>query len=107
VPFASKGGSIVSEPSYPIALKADIEHGADYITTAPGGKYVKLEVHGIARDTLTGGLLRIRYTGRIPTTGPAGKVLRGEAGAGTTPFGEACESLLLSLSFFLSLSACG
>lgn len=95
MPFESTGGSIVSEPGYPIRLDAAIEHGADYIRTAADGRHVQLEVHAVARDTVTKGLVRFRYTGRISTTGPAGKVLRGEVGAATTDFGEACEFLLL------------
>ncbi|KAK4129551.1 hypothetical protein N657DRAFT_677152 [Parathielavia appendiculata] len=89
VPFLSTGGSIVSEPSYPIKLKAALEHGADYIKLAPDGKHVRLDVQSLARDANTGKLLRFMYCGKISTTGPAGRVLRGEEGAGTTSFGEA------------------
>ncbi|GAB1310372.1 hypothetical protein MFIFM68171_00582 [Madurella fahalii] len=89
VPFSSTGGTIVSEPSYPIKLNAAIEHGADYITAAPDGRSVHLDVNATARDPAANGLIRIKYTGKISTTGPAGKVLRGEAGAATTDFGEA------------------
>ncbi|KAL2154873.1 hypothetical protein VTH82DRAFT_3549 [Thermothelomyces myriococcoides] len=89
VPFRSTGGTIVSEPSYPIRLDAAIEHGADYIKTAPDGRHVRLDVQSTARDAVTGSLLRFTYRGKIATTGPAGRVLRGEEGAGTTDFGEA------------------
>lgn len=98
VPLSSTGSTIVSEPSYPIKLNAAIEHGADYITAAPSGRYVHLDVNAAARDSATNGLIRFKYTGKISTTGPAGKVLRGEAGAATTDFGEACEFPLPILS---------
>ncbi|KAK3906696.1 hypothetical protein C8A05DRAFT_29448 [Staphylotrichum tortipilum] len=88
VPFTT-GGSIISHPSYPIQLDAAIEHGADYITLAPDGAHVRLDVQSAARDKVTGGVVRFSYTGKIGVTGPAGKVLKGEAGAATTGFGEA------------------
>ncbi|KAL2271146.1 hypothetical protein VTJ83DRAFT_517 [Remersonia thermophila] len=87
VPFAT-GGSIVSEPSYPVKLDAEIEHGADYIKLDPNGRHVRLDVDSAARDRTTGARLRFRYTGKVATTGAAGRLLRGEA-VGTTDFGEA------------------
>lgn len=92
-PFLSAGGSIVSDPSYPIQVDAALEHGADYITLSRDGRYVKLDVQSLARDARTGGLLRFTYTGKVAMGGAAGKVLRGEAGAATTGFGDACEFL--------------
>ncbi|KAL2199204.1 hypothetical protein P885DRAFT_75619 [Corynascus similis CBS 632.67] len=95
VPFLSAGGTIISEPSYPIQLNAAIEHGADYIKAGPDGpdgsssRHVRLDVQSLARDATTGALLRFIYRGKIATTGDAGRVLRGEEGAGTTAFGEA------------------
>ncbi|KAG7293097.1 hypothetical protein NEMBOFW57_003143 [Staphylotrichum longicolle] len=88
-PFLSSGGSIVSDPSYPIQVDAALEHGADYITLSRDGRYVKLDVQSLARDARTGGLLRFTYTGKVAMGGAAGKVLRGEAGAATTGFGDA------------------
>ncbi|KAL1839166.1 hypothetical protein VTJ49DRAFT_1822 [Mycothermus thermophilus] len=88
VPFTT-GGSIVSEPSYPVKLDAELEHGADYIKPDPNGRHVRLDVDSAARDRTTGARLRFRYTGKVATTGAAGRVLRGEDGAGTTDFGEA------------------
>lgn len=86
------GGTIVSEPGYAVALDAALEHGADYVRTSPDGRYAMLDVHGLARDRRTGAAVRVRYTGRLALTGAAGKVLRGEEGAGTTEFGTACRS---------------
>jgi hypothetical protein len=91
VPFLSEGGTIVSEPSYPIQLNAAITHGADYIKAFPDGRHVRLDVQSTAHDAATGALVRFIYTGKISTLGPAGKVLRGEADAATTPFGDACK----------------
>jgi hypothetical protein len=56
------------------------------------------------RDARSGGLLRLSYRGKIAMGGEAGRVLRGEEGAGTTQFGESCELCFsLSLFFFLFL----
>ncbi|KAH6634344.1 hypothetical protein B0J18DRAFT_453120 [Chaetomium sp. MPI-SDFR-AT-0129] len=88
VPFTA-GGTIVSHPNYPIQLDAAIEHGADYIRAHPSGKHVLLDVQSVARDAKSGSLVRFGYKGKIATGGEAGKVLRGEAGLGETPFGEA------------------
>ncbi|KAK4185965.1 hypothetical protein QBC35DRAFT_287320 [Podospora australis] len=89
VPFIPEVGTIVSEPSYPIQLNASILHGADFITTDPDGKHVRLEVQSLAKDKTTDGLIRFNYKGTVSLEGAAGKVLKGEPGAATTPFGEA------------------
>jgi hypothetical protein len=61
---------------------------------------VRLDVQSMARDAASGALLRFVYRGKIATTGEAGRVLRGEAGAATTGFGEACEFFSFFSSFF-------
>ncbi|KAK4136450.1 hypothetical protein BT67DRAFT_439438 [Trichocladium antarcticum] len=88
-PLLTSGGTIKSEPGYAVALDAALEHGADYIKASPDGTHVRLNVQMLARDTPTGALLRVSYTGKVALGGGAGRVLRGEAGAGTTEFGEA------------------
>ncbi|KAK0667605.1 hypothetical protein QBC41DRAFT_134908 [Cercophora samala] len=89
VPFVPSLGSLISEPSYPIKLNAPILHGADYITTQPDGKTVKLEVQSVAKDAPTGATIRFNYTGTVSLLGAAGKVLKGDPSAATTDFGEA------------------
>ncbi|KAK3300320.1 uncharacterized protein B0H64DRAFT_12398 [Chaetomium fimeti] len=89
VPLASTGGSIVSEPSYPIQLRAAIEHGGDFIRVSADGTQARLDVQSLARDAVTGALVRFTYRGKVDTTGAMGRVLRGEEGAGTTGFGDA------------------
>ncbi|KAK4199116.1 hypothetical protein QBC40DRAFT_282537 [Triangularia verruculosa] len=89
VPFIPSAGSIVSESSYPIQVNAPILHGADYITTSPDAKTVKLEVQSIAKDSATGARIRFNYTGTVALLGAAGKVLKGDPSAATTGFGEA------------------
>jgi hypothetical protein len=64
-------------------------HGADYIKVDPDGKHARLDVQSVLKDKATGGLIRYNYTGTITLAGPAGKVLRGDADAKTTGFGEA------------------
>lgn len=91
IPFLATGGSIVSEPGYPIALNANIELGADYVTAHPQGRHVRLDVDSTARDAATGALVRFRYTGKVSTLGAMAKAVRGDADAATTGFGEACE----------------
>ncbi|KAH6650818.1 hypothetical protein F5144DRAFT_608693 [Chaetomium tenue] len=89
VPFVSTGGSIVSEPNYPVQIRAAIEHGGDFIRVTADGTQARLDVQGLARDAATGALLRLKYTGKVDLTGEVGVVLRGEEGAGTTGFGDA------------------
>lgn len=55
------------------------------------GAQARLDVQGLARDGATGALVRLKYTGKVDLTGPIGVILRGEEGAGTTGFGDACE----------------
>ncbi|KAK4031811.1 hypothetical protein C8A01DRAFT_41740 [Parachaetomium inaequale] len=87
--FVPSASTIISEPSYPLQIDATVEHGADYIKLAADGGHVRLDVQSMARDARSGGLLRFSYRGKIATGGEAGRVLRGEEGAGTTGFGEA------------------
>jgi hypothetical protein len=61
---------------------------------------VRLDVQSMARDAASGALVRFVYRGKIATTGEAGRVLRGEAGAATTGFGEACELFYFIFYFF-------
>ncbi|KAK4447569.1 hypothetical protein QBC34DRAFT_131427 [Podospora aff. communis PSN243] len=82
------GGSVKSEPDYPIKLDAKFVHGADYIKIDPDNKHARLEVQSLLRDEITGGLVRFNYTGTVSLAGGMGKVLRGEADAATTGFGD-------------------
>lgn len=83
------GGSVTTEPSYPLKLDAKFVHGADFIKFDPTGKHVRLEVQSLLRDEITGGFVRFNYMGTVSTEGAMGKVLRGEPDAATTGFGDA------------------
>ncbi|KAK3337016.1 hypothetical protein B0T19DRAFT_437708 [Cercophora scortea] len=89
VSFVPNSGFIRSEPGYSIPLDAVFLHGADFIKADPDGSHVRLEVQSVAQDSHDDALVRFNYTGTIGMGGPAGKVLRGEADAATTGFGEA------------------
>ncbi|KAK0748250.1 hypothetical protein B0T21DRAFT_343929 [Apiosordaria backusii] len=89
VPIIPNISTITSEPSYPLQLNGTLLHGADFITTSPDAKAVKLEVHSIARDTKTNANIRLSYTGTVSLLGAAGKVLKGDPSAATTGFGDA------------------
>ncbi|KAI3400261.1 hypothetical protein diail_3642 [Diaporthe ilicicola] len=80
--------AISPEQGYPTALKGTWVHGSDYIKTDPDGKFSRLEVDSLVKDTATGGLVRYRYTGVVDMSSPAGKVLRGDSDAATTDFGD-------------------
>jgi hypothetical protein len=92
----------VSEPSYPIQVRAAIEHGGDFIRVSADGARARLDVQGLARDSATGALLRLKYSGKVDLTGPIGVILRGEAGAATTGFGDACELFIVFVLFCLN-----
>jgi len=79
-----------SEPGYPIQLDAVFAHGGDYIRVDPDGKRVRLEVSSLLKDK-SGAFVRFDYSGVVPLTGPAGKVLGGAADAKTTEQGEICK----------------
>lgn len=83
--------ALSSEPGYPTALKGAWVHGSDYIKTDQDGGFSRLEVDSLFKDTATGGLVRYRYTGVVDMSGAAGKVLRDDADAATTEFGDICE----------------
>ncbi|KAH8885069.1 hypothetical protein GQ53DRAFT_751364 [Thozetella sp. PMI_491] len=93
VPFKTDSGFLRSEPDYPIKLDAVFTQGADYIKADPDGKHVRLEVQSIAKDK-SGGWVRFNYTGIIATETPNGKVLRGDADAKTTDFGNAFTQIV-------------
>lgn len=89
--FIAGQEALSSEAGYPTPLKATWVHGSDYIKTDADGGHSRLEVDSLVKDTATGGLVRYRYTGVVDMSGPAGKVLRGDADAATTDFGHVCE----------------
>lgn len=76
-----------------MSLDAEYIHGADYLRLDPSGKHMRLEVSSLLKDKRSGDTLRFDYTGTIDMALAAGKVLRGEADAATTEFGEICERL--------------
>jgi len=82
------GGSVKSEPGYPLKLDAKFVHGADFIKFDPNGKYARLEVQSLLKDEATGGLVRLNYNGNVSLAGGMGKVLRGDSDAATTEFGD-------------------
>lgn len=91
VSFIAGQEAITSEAGYSTSLKGTWVHGSDYIKTDADGGKSRLEVDSLVKDTATGGLVRYRYTGVVDMSGPAGKVLRGDADAATTEFGDICE----------------
>lgn len=94
VSFVAGQEALTSEAGYPTSLKGTWVHGSDYIKTDADGAKSRLEVDSLVKDTATGGLVRYRYTGVVDMSGAAGKVLRDDAGAATTDFGEICEYAL-------------
>lgn len=61
-------------------------HGADYIKVDKDGKCARLEVQSTLKAAE--GALRYNYTGTVDLTSPGGKIIRGEADAATTDFGN-------------------
>lgn len=97
-------GSLRSEPGYPISVDAVFVSGADFIRGDPSGTHVRLQVDALLRDGPTGAPIRLAYTGTIKTAGTgAGKVFAGAEDAGTTGFGDGCESFSFSFFFFSGL----
>ncbi|KAM0244603.1 hypothetical protein ACHAP5_006067 [Fusarium lateritium] len=88
IPFIPDVGTLVSEPGYEPPLKATFIHGSDFLRRDPDGQWVKLEVTSVARDT-SGAMLRFSYNGVVDMKGDEGKVIRGDANATTTGFGNA------------------
>ncbi|PNY20645.1 Uncharacterized protein TCAP_07339 [Tolypocladium capitatum] len=89
IPFLPTSGRLVSEPSYPYALRATFVHGSDYLRRDPDGRHVRLDVRSVARDDGSGALLKFSYNGVVDVTGDAGKVIAGDRNASTTGFGSA------------------
>lgn len=89
VPFIPNTGHLRSEPGYEATVNIDavFDHGVDFIKADPDGKHVRLDVQSLAKDKISGGLVRLNYTGTIDMASTNGKVLRGDADAATTDFG--------------------
>src|SRR6478735_7657095 len=96
IPFHSYSGSLTSTPGYPHRLNARFIQGSDYLRLDPDGRNVRLDVRSTAQDMDTGALLTFSYNGIVDITGAEGMVIRGEADAHTTGFGNACKFCLLS-----------
>lgn len=103
IPFLDNRGSLVSEPTYPYAVRATFLHGSDYLRRDQDGQHVRLEVTSTARDEDNHSLVRFSYTGIVAMDGEEGKVIRGDANATTTGFGNACMYTLWKMSLSLSM----
>jgi hypothetical protein len=90
IPFVHNDGTLISEPGYELSIDAKFIHGSDFLRRDPDGQWVKLEVTSVARDT-SGAIMRFSYNGVVDMAGDEGKVIRGDANATTTGFGNACE----------------
>ncbi|KAF4964153.1 hypothetical protein FSARC_7903 [Fusarium sarcochroum] len=90
IPFLPNEGTLISEPGYEPPLEATFIHGSDFLRRDPDGQWVKLEVSSVARDT-SGAVLRFNYNGVVDMAGDEGRVIRGDANATTTGFGNACS----------------
>ncbi|KIH94933.1 hypothetical protein SPBR_03856 [Sporothrix brasiliensis 5110] len=83
------GGSLVSEPGYPVAVDAQFVHGADYIRPEDDGKRLRLNVNSVLKQKGSDdALLNYTYTGLIEITDEIAKVLSGAPGAASTPQGQ-------------------
>lgn len=83
------GGSVKSEPGFGTAVDAVFEgQGHDWIHTDPDGKRIRLNAHGVVKDSKTSGLIYINYSGIVDLTEGVVKVLSGAADAKTTDFGN-------------------
>ncbi|CAG7561676.1 unnamed protein product [Fusarium equiseti] len=88
IPFVPNAGTLISEPGYEPSIDAKFIHGSDFLRRDPDGQWVKLEVTSVAHDT-SGAMMRFSYNGVVYTEGDEGKVIRGDANATTTGFGNA------------------
>ncbi|RGP61136.1 hypothetical protein FSPOR_10121 [Fusarium sporotrichioides] len=88
IPFVHNDGTLISEPGYELSIDAKFIHGSDFLRRDPDGQWVKLEVTSVARDT-SGAIMRFSYNGVVDMAGDEGKVIRGDANATTTGFGNA------------------
>lgn len=89
------GGSLVSEPGYPVKVDAQFVHGADYIRPEVDGKRLRLNVNAILKQKGTDDVfLNYIYTGVIEISGEIAKVLTGAPDAATTSQGNAFTHVL-------------
>ncbi|RQM05743.1 hypothetical protein DH86_00004122, partial [Scytalidium sp. 3C] len=92
VPF--EGGSVKSEPSYPIQIDGTFTHGSDFIRTDPDGKFSRLQVTSVLKDK-SGACLSYGYTGIITMNEAIMKVFSGAPDAKTTEFGNIAAHVYL------------
>ncbi|KAJ4137668.1 hypothetical protein NW768_003256 [Fusarium equiseti] len=88
IPFVPNAGTLISEPGYEPSIDAKFIHGSDFLRRDPDGQWAKLEVASVAQDT-SGAMMRFSYNGVVYMEGDEGKVIRGDANATTTGFGNA------------------
>ncbi|KAL1893756.1 hypothetical protein Sste5346_006259 [Sporothrix stenoceras] len=83
------GGSLISEPGYPVKVDAQFVHGADFIRPEVDGKRLRLNVNAVLKQKGSDdAYLNYSYTGLIEITGEIGKVLTGAPDAATTSQGN-------------------
>ncbi|KAI9890707.1 MAG: hypothetical protein M1814_003637 [Vezdaea aestivalis] len=87
------GGSLKSEPDFPIKVDATLMGGYDFIRADPSGKQVRLDVHSVLKD-VSGAHIAFHYSGYIVASPGFLAVAAGDPDAKSTDFGEAftfCE----------------
>ncbi|KAF5006138.1 hypothetical protein FDECE_7476 [Fusarium decemcellulare] len=89
IPFVPKMGTLVSEPGYEPPLEAAFVQGSDFLRRDPDGQRVRLDVSSVAHDASSGAMVRFSYNGVVGLMGDEGRVIRGDANATTTGFGNA------------------
>ncbi|KAF4461354.1 hypothetical protein FALBO_11844 [Fusarium albosuccineum] len=94
IPFVPKMGTLVSEPGYEPPLEAAFVQGSDFLRRDPDGQRVRLDVSSVAHDTSSGAMVRFSYNGVVGLMGDEGRVIRGDANATTTGFGNACRFIV-------------
>ena len=86
------GGTVKSEPGFSPAINAEfVGTGNDYIHNDPSGKHMRLNAHGVVKDSESGAMVYLNYSGVVDITPEVGAILQGHQDAKSTDFGNSCE----------------
>ncbi|EJT76129.1 hypothetical protein GGTG_06052 [Gaeumannomyces tritici R3-111a-1] len=96
--FVEGEGSLRSEPGYEVQFDGVFAHGSDYIRPDADGRYARLDVNSLLRDSKSGALLRYGYTGNLALIDPIKLVLGDKPEAKSTDFGHVFTNITFESS---------
>lgn len=88
-----ESGTITSEPGFPISLKAEVVHGADYVRSEASPTHMRINVKAVLKNA-DGDLLSYSYKGLVEVNEEFLAIYSGSPDAKTTSYGNSLTHIV-------------